>query len=374
MANPFLVLGGIAVGVITATFGVLAVPGWIASAQNVAALNDLAALTVAEVSAVNATGDAAPTVAALDDGDYGLRFTPTPEVCSVIGVSGKDFVLASRHTALSTWHARINGGPIASGSTLSAAVDGAGGLPTGVALPDPLACGGTEPFTDAPVPLDDSQWYVLRDATGSVCLDGSAAATPCALQYDWPAMSQFWQMIPVKNAGASVVTIRPRHTPTTRLQAGEDVTLTAYDGAALAQRWRLERLTRTGDLRIVSMLDGRCLHLPSSAGASVSLGSCNDAQARVADHRERLAFDVVDGRVALGIGLWTAGLNVQQRPSGGSWENMVAGPIPQTQIAFDPAILPPGEIEMRLFIGGATAYTFTIHWDGDTVTPGRGFN
>lgn len=28
MANPFLVLGGIAVGIITATFGILQVPGW----------------------------------------------------------------------------------------------------------------------------------------------------------------------------------------------------------------------------------------------------------------------------------------------------------------------------------------------------------
>lgn len=42
MANPFLVLGGIAVGVVTAAFGVLQVPGWVASAQDAAAINDLA--------------------------------------------------------------------------------------------------------------------------------------------------------------------------------------------------------------------------------------------------------------------------------------------------------------------------------------------
>lgn len=41
MANPFLVLGGIAVGVVTAAFGVLQVPGWVASAQDAAAVNDL---------------------------------------------------------------------------------------------------------------------------------------------------------------------------------------------------------------------------------------------------------------------------------------------------------------------------------------------
>ena len=41
MANPFLILGGIAVGIITAGFGVLQVPGWVASAQDADTINDL---------------------------------------------------------------------------------------------------------------------------------------------------------------------------------------------------------------------------------------------------------------------------------------------------------------------------------------------
>ncbi|WP_431796562.1 hypothetical protein [Microbacterium enclense] len=47
MANPFLVLGGIAVGIVAATFGILQVPGWIGTAQDVAAVNDLAQVYVA---------------------------------------------------------------------------------------------------------------------------------------------------------------------------------------------------------------------------------------------------------------------------------------------------------------------------------------
>lgn len=48
MANPFLVLGGIAVGLVTATFGILQVPGWVASAQDAAAINDLSNLNQAQ--------------------------------------------------------------------------------------------------------------------------------------------------------------------------------------------------------------------------------------------------------------------------------------------------------------------------------------
>lgn len=48
MANPFLVLGGIAVGVVTAAFGVLQVSGWVDSAHDASAINDLANLREAQ--------------------------------------------------------------------------------------------------------------------------------------------------------------------------------------------------------------------------------------------------------------------------------------------------------------------------------------
>lgn len=64
MANPFLVLGGIAVGVVTAAFGVLQVPGWVASAQDASAINDLS--IIADTQAVSGAADGT-YAATLDD-------------------------------------------------------------------------------------------------------------------------------------------------------------------------------------------------------------------------------------------------------------------------------------------------------------------
>lgn len=56
MANPFLVLGGIAVGLTVAGFGILQVPGWIADAQDASAQNDLAQIALAQATASSQTG------------------------------------------------------------------------------------------------------------------------------------------------------------------------------------------------------------------------------------------------------------------------------------------------------------------------------
>jgi hypothetical protein len=73
LANPFLVLGGIAIGIITAGFGVLAVPGWVASAQDAGAQNDLSNAVAAQSASVSQTGKAATTLDALKSNN-GLRF------------------------------------------------------------------------------------------------------------------------------------------------------------------------------------------------------------------------------------------------------------------------------------------------------------
>lgn len=56
MANPFLVLGGIAVGIITAAFGILQVPGWVASAQDASAINDVAQVSILQSASLSQTG------------------------------------------------------------------------------------------------------------------------------------------------------------------------------------------------------------------------------------------------------------------------------------------------------------------------------
>lgn len=58
MANPFLVLGGIAVGIVTAAFGILQVPGWVSSAQDASAKNDIAQVSILQSASLSQTGEA----------------------------------------------------------------------------------------------------------------------------------------------------------------------------------------------------------------------------------------------------------------------------------------------------------------------------
>ncbi|AUG29573.1 hypothetical protein HMPREF1529_02346 [Microbacterium sp. oral taxon 186 str. F0373] len=73
MANPFLVLGGIAVGIVTAGIGVLAVPGWIGAAQDSAAVNDLSVIRAAESAAVLHLGEYTDDDHLLASGELGVK-------------------------------------------------------------------------------------------------------------------------------------------------------------------------------------------------------------------------------------------------------------------------------------------------------------
>ena len=79
MANPFLVLGGIAVGIVTAAFGVLQVPGWVASAQDASAINDLSIIRDAQAAEASSDGKYAPTLEALAASDNGTTFVLSSE-------------------------------------------------------------------------------------------------------------------------------------------------------------------------------------------------------------------------------------------------------------------------------------------------------
>ena len=94
MANPFLVLGGIAIGVITAAFGVLSVPGWVASAQDAAAQNDLGNAVLAQNASVTRTGAGIGTVAGLTDAN-GMKFGRTDGVGLETYANGRNWGLIS---------------------------------------------------------------------------------------------------------------------------------------------------------------------------------------------------------------------------------------------------------------------------------------
>lgn len=75
MANAFLVLGGIAVGIVTATFGILQVPGWVAAAQDAAAINDLSGIRAVQATAVSETGKYIVDAWDLTAGSNGAKLT-----------------------------------------------------------------------------------------------------------------------------------------------------------------------------------------------------------------------------------------------------------------------------------------------------------
>lgn len=62
MANPFLVLGGIAVGVVTAAFGILQVPGWVSSAQDASAKNDISQVSILQSASLSQVGIAQTSI------------------------------------------------------------------------------------------------------------------------------------------------------------------------------------------------------------------------------------------------------------------------------------------------------------------------
>ncbi|SDH51052.1 hypothetical protein [Microbacterium sp. 77mftsu3.1] len=114
MANPFLVLGGIAVGIITAAFGVLAVPGWVASAQDASAKNDIAQITIGQSASLSATGAPKATIAAINsDGRVGVSITTqaTIDADARTAVNGQDFATAVK-SASGKVFIRMGGGPI----------------------------------------------------------------------------------------------------------------------------------------------------------------------------------------------------------------------------------------------------------------------
>ena len=68
MANPFLVLGGVAASVVLAGVGILSVPGWVNAANDFAVIHDLSQVSDVQAASASKTGNYAKTVAELEDG------------------------------------------------------------------------------------------------------------------------------------------------------------------------------------------------------------------------------------------------------------------------------------------------------------------
>ncbi|WP_313817625.1 hypothetical protein [Citricoccus sp.] len=243
----------------------------------------------------------------------------------------------------------------------------------------------------------DSRWYSFRNAgTGSTCLDVSGNGGAGSLAIAWqclqsgtthPQANQFWQVIPVTPSDPSIVTLRPRHAPTTRLAvdtSGRQVTAAANPSLA-TQQWIVQRMS-TADVataQFVSAVDGRCLALPSTAsGNAVTTRDCTDpSTVLVTPVRSRLGFRpagmLTNHVLIVGPRAMGAPLTLQRRSSAGVWNSVATGiPLNQpNELQFSAAALSTGTNTMRLtFADGTVAYEFVLAVSNSgTVTPTSGF-
>jgi hypothetical protein len=127
LANPFLVLGGIAVGIVTAGFGILQVPGWISSAQDAAVMNDLANVRATQAAAASQLGSFLSSLDAPEAADLGLNSKKSDSTVSLSMTSTSDSWCAVGLSASGTYLAASNATTeFGKGATAEAAADEAG--------------------------------------------------------------------------------------------------------------------------------------------------------------------------------------------------------------------------------------------------------
>jgi hypothetical protein len=75
MPNPYAVFGGVTVATIVAAFGILAVPGWVAYAQDAAAMRDLGQVSQAQANSYTLTKTYASDIESFNDSEWGVDIT-----------------------------------------------------------------------------------------------------------------------------------------------------------------------------------------------------------------------------------------------------------------------------------------------------------
>lgn len=138
MTHPFVALGAISVTVITATFGILQVPGWVERAENDTASSVLAHVQAYENAAVTKTraywgGDVLQEKADMQHDRFSADGTVI--VCATASPAGDGYALIAR-SKNGTFLARTSSSTDeGKGETAEAALAEAGGLPPGVPSP-----------------------------------------------------------------------------------------------------------------------------------------------------------------------------------------------------------------------------------------------
>ena len=142
-------------------------------------------------------------------------------------------------------------------------------------------------------PTLSSTWHTVRNAgASSLCLDvaGSGGAGTAVLTWTChDGANQRWQFLPVVAGDQSLVTIRPRSGPTTRVTTSAAGAVTVETATTAAnQRWYVQRVG-SSQYQLVSASTGKCLPMVgTSSNTQLVTVDCDSAQARLSFVREPL--------------------------------------------------------------------------------------
>ncbi|RLQ83907.1 RICIN domain-containing protein [Mycetocola zhadangensis] len=183
------------------------------------------------------------------------------------------------------------------------------------------------PLDTALAPVNDSRWHSIRSANGATCLDveanntfGNAIAYQCGSSVQ---ANQMWQVVPVSEADRSLITLRPRHSPNSRLAvdgSNRQVTVSS-DPASPAQQWYVQRVSTT-TVQFVSATNGLCLSMPQASGvAALTMIDCSNIGSVIVNPlRIPLGFSSNATTTTLTVGPRVAAAPFfLQRLSGGTW-------------------------------------------------------
>lgn len=126
MANPLLIIGGVVVATVVSGFGILAVPGWVAHAQDAAAVKDLSQVRQAQSNAFTLDKTYETTLASFSDKDWGVdvKLSQGVKLVSLIG-SDTAWCAAVQSASGKFFAATEKSAAIGSGATAQAALDAA---------------------------------------------------------------------------------------------------------------------------------------------------------------------------------------------------------------------------------------------------------
>lgn len=181
--------------------------------------------------------------------------------------------------------------------------------------------------TDLPKTAQSSWYRLANSGDANACLDVANSGGAGALLISYVCTDNANQRFQIVALGAdpSVVTLRPRHAPGTRVSVRADGTqeLAAANSAALSQQWIVQ--TRAGSptrYQLVSALDGRCLTVRAPwSDAAHTVVDCPLANVELIPTRDPLTFSgglILTGTFDVGPAVFAQPLSVQ-RLVGTTW-------------------------------------------------------